>query len=50
MACLEPEGLMDQEARYLELLAAVTGYQIFGERLWLEAADGQALVFYASAP
>jgi hypothetical protein len=48
MACLEPEGLMEQEARYLELLAAVTSYQLFGERLWLEAADGQALVFFAT--
>jgi heat shock protein HslJ len=48
MACLDPPGVMEQEAHYLELLAAVTSYQIYGDRLWLDTGDGQALVFFAT--
>jgi heat shock protein HslJ len=48
MACRQPAGVMEQEAHYLELFAAVTGYHIYGDRLWLETGDGQALVFFAS--
>lgn len=47
MACLDPAGVMEQEQRYLALLAAVTGYRIDGSQLWLEAGDGRALVFRA---
>jgi heat shock protein HslJ len=47
MACLQPAGVMEQEAHYLELLAAVTGDRSYGDRLWLETGDGQALVFFA---
>jgi heat shock protein HslJ len=46
-ACLDPAGVMEQEAHYLALLAAVTGYAIYGDHLWLETGDGQALVFFA---
>lgn len=45
MACLEPEGLMEQESRYLQALSGITAYQIYGRQLWLEAADGLSLVF-----
>jgi heat shock protein HslJ len=45
-ACLDPEGVMEQEAHYLALLAAVSGYQIYGDHLWLQTGDGQALVFW----
>ncbi len=48
MACLDPAGVMEQEAHYLELLAAITRYRIYGDRLWLDAGDGQALVFFAT--
>jgi len=48
MACRDPSGVMDQEAHYLGLLAAVTGYHIYGDRLWLDTGDGQALVFFAT--
>ncbi|MGD8735832.1 MAG: META domain-containing protein [Anaerolineae bacterium] len=47
MACLDPAGVMEQEAHYLELLATVTKCQSYGDRLWLESSDGQALVFFA---
>ena len=48
MACLDPVGVMEQEARYLELITAVTSYHIYGDRLWLDTGDGQALVFFAT--
>ena len=48
MACLDPAGVMEQERHYLELLAAVTGYHIYGDRLWLDTGDGQALVFWGA--
>jgi heat shock protein HslJ len=47
IACLDPVGVMEQETHYLELLAAVTSYHIYGDRLWLETGDGQALVLFA---
>jgi heat shock protein HslJ len=47
MACLDPQGVMEQEAHYLELLAAVTSYHILADRLWLETDDGRALVLRA---
>jgi len=48
MACLDPAGVMKQESHYLDLLTAVTGYRIYGDRLWLDTRDGQALVFFAA--
>lgn len=49
MFCMEPEGVMDQEDRYLSWLAEATGYQSHGTLLWLEVADGRALLFTAAA-
>ena len=48
MACLDPTGVMEQEAHYLGILAAVSSYHIYGDRLWLDTGDGQALVFFAT--
>jgi heat shock protein HslJ len=48
MACLDPAGVMEQETHYLDLLAAVTSNHIYGDRLWLDTGDGQALVFFAT--
>ena len=45
MACLEPEGIMQQEQRFLATLTERTVFRIEGERLRLEADDGRALVF-----
>jgi len=47
MACQDPDGLMAQEGRYLETLQAVTTARVYGDRLWLETADGRALVYAA---
>jgi len=47
MACLDPEGIMEQEQRYLDFLRGVTAYHIYAAQLWLETGDGQALVFTA---
>lgn len=47
MACLEPEGVMEQEGRYLETLRQATTAQVYGTQLWLETGDGRALVFAA---
>jgi len=49
MACAEPPRLMLQESRYLETLQAVTIARVYGDRLWLETADGRVLLF-AAAP
>jgi heat shock protein HslJ len=45
MACADPEGIMEQEQRYLGLLGGVRRYRIDGGQLWLATDDGQALVF-----
>ncbi|MDY7104190.1 MAG: META domain-containing protein [Actinomycetota bacterium] len=49
MACTEPPGVMDQEARYLERLGATTTWVIEGERLTLTAGDGSGLSYRAAA-
>ena len=38
--CAEPEGIMDQEARFLEALRAAATFRLEGERLALRAPDG----------
>ena len=44
-ACLAPEGVMEQEQRYLGVLQDVTDYRLVGSELWLETGSGPALVF-----
>jgi heat shock protein HslJ len=46
MAC--PDDIMSQEAAYLQVLSAVTGYQLEGTTLTLTTDDDRALVFEAS--
>jgi len=48
MACAEPPRLMLQESRYLETLQVVTIARVYGDRLWLETADGRVLLFAAA--
>ncbi len=38
--CVHPQGLMDQEARYLEALRAATAFRIESEKLTLRIAGG----------
>jgi heat shock protein HslJ len=47
MACLEPEGVMEQEDRYLYLLRDIASQNLYGGQLWLETEDGRSLVFRA---
>lgn len=42
--CPEPDGVMEQEAGYLALLAAATRFQVGGRTLELLGADGARLV------
>jgi heat shock protein HslJ len=45
MACLEPEGVMEQEAYLMDFLANVRTYSLEGEQLELYRADGEGLFF-----
>jgi heat shock protein HslJ len=49
--CTEPEGIMDQEARFMELLGSATGYRLENDRLILTDAEGATvLVFTEKMP
>ena len=45
MACLDPEGVMDQELEYLESLRDAQTFQIDGAELLIEAASDEVLAF-----
>ena len=45
--CDDPERLMDQERRYLDILQRVTEFCIYGDRLALHTDDDEALLFQA---
>jgi heat shock protein HslJ len=45
MACTAPEGVMEQEQRYLGALPSVTGYRIVGNLFWLQTEGGASLVY-----
>jgi heat shock protein HslJ len=45
MACLEPEGLMEQEQAYLQFLSEVETFALEGERLMLKKAVQEQLTF-----
>lgn len=47
IACSTPEGVMQQEQRYLDVLQAITMYHLDNNQLRLETEDGRALVFTA---
>jgi peptidyl-Lys metalloendopeptidase len=49
MACMEPEGIMEQEQVYFQALNAAAGYRVNGDRLELtDGAGVQTLAFIAS--
>ncbi|WP_067075989.1 META domain-containing protein [Methanoculleus horonobensis] len=48
MHCGEPEGVMNQETRYLNLLTSVAGYQIDGNRLDLLDEGGATLLTFSA--
>ena len=45
MACLNPEGIMEQESAIMAMLAKAVNYQIEGGKLRLEVEGGEELVF-----
>jgi len=45
MACLNPEGIMEQESAIMALLSKAVSYQIEGGKLSLQTAGGEELVF-----
>lgn len=47
MFCEQPEGVMEQEQRLLTWLTEAETARLHGRQLWLETADGRALVFAA---
>jgi heat shock protein HslJ len=51
MACMDPEGIMEQEQAYLDLLGKAATYELSGDRLVIGTADNaSALVFAAGEP
>ena len=46
MGCLEPEGIMEQEERYLKTLQSTESYQIQGGKLQINCG-GQILIYIA---
>jgi uncharacterized lipoprotein YbaY len=47
--CSQPEGLMEQETRYLAALGAVATYQLRGNKLELRTADGALAATFVSS-
>lgn len=47
MACIDPEGGMDQEALYIEILLSVNTFELNAGQLTLRAGDGRRLIFTA---
>ncbi len=45
MACLEPEGIMEQEQTYLEFLADAQSFDRHSGRMLIFRSDGEALTF-----
>ena len=45
MACLEPEGIMEQETEYLDTLRAATGFSLSEGELQIFSTGGGVLVF-----
>ena len=50
MACAEPDGIMEQEARYLEALHTAASFRFDGDRLVLRTAEGAIAVTLMRAP
>ena len=44
-ACANPAGVMEREARFLNLLPSLTKFHIYGDRLFIHAKDGRAMLF-----
>ena len=49
MACMDPEGIMDQEQAFLATLPAIATYRVEGERLEFLDAGGTVLMAFESS-
>ena len=45
MACMDPEGIMEQEIAIMMLLSKSVSYQIEGGKLYIEVESGEELIF-----
>ena len=43
--CDDPDGLMEQERRYLDILSRVSFYRVFGDQMSLHTSNDEALLF-----
>ncbi|MCB0195939.1 MAG: META domain-containing protein [Anaerolineae bacterium] len=50
MACIEPEGVMDQEQEFLAALASAATYQITGNTMQMRTADDALAATFMRAP
>jgi len=48
MACMEPEGIMDQEQAYFQVLNTVTRYRVEGDQLELYDEAGSPILVFAA--
>lgn len=46
--CSTPEGIMEQEATYIDLLLSAATYRIAGERLEIDNAAGETVLVYVA--
>ena len=49
MACLDPEGIMEQEQNLMNLLSMASEYRIDGNQLLLTTTNGDILIFERKA-
>jgi len=45
MACVSPEGVMDQESAYLQFLGEARSFEIVEGQLQISRSDGEMLIF-----
>lgn len=50
MACMEPEGVMDQEQQFLAALQTAATYRIQADKLEMRTADGALAVSFVARP
>ena len=45
MACIRPEGVMDQESAYLQFLGDARSFKLVNDQLQISRSDGETLTF-----
>ena len=49
MACMDPQGVMDQERQYLEMLGMAQTFEVSSGQLQVFSAGGEVLTFLAAS-